>query len=160
LSFEDAELNAIARDASTALQGIVLAVHDLRLGRELKHFLRELGLPIVSVADGYHLIEHLADAYLRDGPTLHPRLIVTDADLPGCHGLALLAGLEELNWDIPVILLAERTEHVIIGEAWKRGVTGIFLPPIDLDELVAFASLILDPTFGVSRQRSVVELDT
>jgi DNA-binding NarL/FixJ family response regulator len=151
------------RALPTTGRGILVAVESARTRLEIADSLEELEKPLVCLADGYRLMEHLANALLGDDhQALHPGLIVMDAALPGCSGLALLAGLNALKWDVPVILLVKKEDRAILEQAWKLGETGIFVSPLNLGDLVTFSGLVLDPLPGhVVRPRpdSAADLD-
>lgn len=123
---------------------ILVGISDRRLRDRAAAALSELGRPVVRVGDGLRLVERIADAVLDDA--IRPGLIVADAILPGCTGLTVLSGVRSLHWDTPVILLTRMHQERERRAAWAEGVTGIFIDPFELDDLRAFAALILDPS--------------
>lgn len=102
------------------------------------------GYQVTTFADGYHLVEHIADA-IEDSSRPRPKLIIADAILPGCTGVSLLSGLRDLHWQTPIVLLTEKDVHLKRSRSWNYGVTAIFHQPFDIDELCAFASLVMEP---------------
>ncbi len=129
----------------------IVAIADSALRSHVEAALRPLGCKIVSVADGFHLIQSLADAVLVESSKTRPRLIVADSILAGCTGLNLLKGLRQLGWDTPFILLTPNEDEKLRRLAWQNGATGVFMTPFDCHELGVFAELMLRPDEPAAR---------
>ena len=125
----------------TALVGI--ANHDTREG--VAALLRADGCGVVAESDGFHLVEQIAAA-IEDVPkSERPDVIIADAILPGCTGLSLLAGLGDLKWQVPVILIVAAGDFHSRRKAWECGASGTFGQHFDPQHLRVFVSLILRP---------------
>ena len=127
---------------------ILLGIADTRLRETVAVGLKELACEIVALGDGYHVVECMADAIL-DGPRQsRPCLIIVDSILPGCTGLSVLAGLREMGWDTPVILLMPHEDEDVRRQAWGHGATGVFMNPFEVQELCVYADLVRDASVG------------
>lgn len=84
-----------------------VAVSDTILREVLAHELREIGFTAVGAPDGYHLLQSLSDALCSNAPRNNVGLIVVDAVSRGCCGTTIAAGLRELGWNGPIVLLAD-----------------------------------------------------
>lgn len=130
------------RDGDSRRAEALVGVAEARPRREIGAMLSRLGFTVSSEADGFRLIERIADAILGK-PVERPALIIADAVLPGCTGLSLLGGLRELGWQTPVILLGPRSPDAARRQAWSSGVSGVFTAPYDMHELHAFVLSLL-----------------
>ena len=134
---------------------ILVAIADEQRRSNVNAAVSNLDCEVVTVADGYHLIQLIADAILDDTERPRPTLIIADSILPGCTGLSVLAGIRELGWNTPVVLLTGPDDATARQRAWELGVSGVFIEPFDVRELSAFCDLVLDPsisvTFGAAR---------
>lgn len=123
----------------------VVAMRDGAVRAQVSSMLGSLGCSVDSFGNGMDLIDRLADRILAGSRSSRPDLIIAEAILPGCTGVSLLAGLRELGWETPVILLTRSDQNSVRKQAWHNGVTGIFIEPLDLNQLGEFAQLVLDP---------------
>jgi len=124
---------------------ILIGISDPEVLQAVKSALEELEYDVVAVTDGFHLVEKMADEILDERHGRRPSLIVADALLPGCTGLSLLAGLRELTWGVPVVLLAPQDDEAVRQRAWECGASGVFLRPFEPRELMVFCRLLLEP---------------
>lgn len=74
--------------------------------------LRRLGWTVIEQPTGFHLIQALADL-IEGHPWRKPELVIADAVSPGCSGLSIAEGLQDLGLEIPVVLLRERGQPVL-----------------------------------------------
>lgn len=123
---------------------VLLGVEDSEFRASVALALSEdLDCDVHAVADGFRLVEHIADAIL-DGPQpCRPGLIIVDSMLPGCSGLTLLIGLRQLDWDTPVVLLTPRDDENTRRQAWEHGATGVLTEPFDVRELCILSNILL-----------------
>jgi|GEM_PF-986269 len=121
----------------------LVGVAEARPRGEISEMLSRLGFAVSAEADGFRLIERIADAILGKAVE-RPALIIADALLPGCTGLSLLGGLRDLGWQTPVILLSPRSPDAARWQAWSSGVSGVFTAPYDMDELHSFVLSLLN----------------
>jgi DNA-binding response OmpR family regulator len=114
--------------------GIVLGIADPTLRQQIAARLGDLGCDIEAVGDGLGVIERLAEALERDeGP--RPSLLVLDALLPGITGLSVLTSLRELDWQVPIVILAAPGDESAIGRARNAGASCVFTTPFAMEEL-------------------------
>lgn len=139
--------NGRARQQSAVRPVILVGVADAELRAKIVVGLGGTDHEVVAVSNGFHLIERVADAILSDSTSdgVRPKLIVADSVLPGCKGLTLLAGIRDLGWDTPVILLSPPDDERSRREAVAWGVCGVLVEPVDVGELCALSELVLDP---------------
>lgn len=122
----------------------LVGIADRERREEVAAMLCRNGCDVTAHADGFHLVERLADAILGRQTRRRPDIIIADAILRGCSGVTLLEGLRQLEWDTPVILLTDRSVAISHRWAW-RAVSGVFTEPFDIDALEAFVRFALDP---------------
>jgi DNA-binding response OmpR family regulator len=82
---------------------IVVAEDDHDLLTLVGDALRKDGHDVVEATDGGRLLVLLAQS-CKEAAT-HPDLIVSDVRMPVMTGLAMLKGLRDAHWTIPVILM-------------------------------------------------------
>ncbi len=125
--------------------GILIGIADQKMRSSVRSALEELDRKVVSVADGFQLVEQLADEILDEGVGNRPSLLVVEALLPGCTGLSLLTGLRDLKWRIPAVLLVPKNDELVRGRAWECGACGVFMTPYEPRELTGYCQLMLEP---------------
>ena len=82
---------------------IVVAEDDREMLQLVTTMLREEGHDVVEVSDGGRLLVLIARCCRGDGHI--PDLIVSDVRMPVMTGLAMLKGVREAHWTIPVVLM-------------------------------------------------------
>lgn len=132
--------------------GITLGVRDRYMRSLIVDALEVLRRPVAAFADGMSLLESLADILLTNSRGGRPELIIADAALPGCSGISLLEGLCDLQWDVPVILITDPHQEEERSRAWRIGVAGVFITPLDYDSLRSLSRLLLYPGNGAYSQ--------
>lgn len=80
-----------------------VAVRDDDLRQAISEALRDDGWAVEDSPSGYHLLQAI-DPSNRWLPW-RSELIVADAFSPGCSGVSLAAGLRDLGWSSPIVLL-------------------------------------------------------
>jgi len=98
--------------------------------------LEEAGFVVDSAADGQIFLERL-----RAGDTARPSLVLTDLNMPGADGHAVLAAVRERWPGVPVVLL---TGQSLSGAS--RGFDARLPKPIDVARLRATLAGLLPPT--------------
>jgi DNA-binding response OmpR family regulator len=112
-------------------RGRVLLVTSQRLWRDtLAEALRRTGCEVLQAPDRDEAVRQLGAEDAID-------LVLSDAELPGQGGVALLAWLRRRDWVTPFVLLAHADEPHAELAAWKLGVTQVLRRPFSLPELVA-----------------------
>jgi two-component system NtrC family response regulator len=128
----------------------ILVVDDEAAQRTvLAGFLRKRGLDAVTAAN--------ADEALRVAAARTLDLVLTDLNMPGKDGLALLDGLKAINPDVPVIVMTAFGTVSTAVDAMKRGAADYLTTPIDLDELEVLVGRTLERRALVSENEALRE---
>ena len=69
-------------------------------------------------------------------------LVITDLRMPGMSGIELLAGIREIDAEVPVIIVTAHSSQDSAIEALRLGATDFLKKPFDMDELL----LLVDKT--------------
>jgi DNA-binding response OmpR family regulator len=109
------------------------------LTAKLKHY----GHSIIEVQNGPELLERLADDLLASDDQ-KPDLIIVDAEMAGCRGIDLLAGLRQAGWDTPFILLTQTHKHKLVKKIRKMGAALVFESPFEFHDLRTAILYLLD----------------
>ena len=64
-----------------------------------------------------------------------PDLLVSDIRMTGFTGLEVLAGLRDLTWRIPTLLMTAYGDDATHAQARSLGARAVFTKPFDLDDL-------------------------
>jgi two-component system NtrC family response regulator len=128
----------------------ILVVDDEGAQRTvLAGFLRKRGLETLTAAN--------ADEALRVAAARTLDLVLTDLNMPGKDGLALLDGLKGINPDVPVIVMTAFGTVSTAVDAMKRGAADYLTKPIDLDELEVLVGRTLERRALVSENEALRE---
>ena len=111
---------------------IVVADDDDAMRRMVADTLRVDGHDVVELADGGRLLVLIARCCR--GEVSIPDLIVSDVRMPVMTGLAMLKGLRDAHWKIPVILM---TAFPDTDTLWRAKVLDakVLAKPFTLEEL-------------------------
>ncbi|MGY1814791.1 response regulator [Blastococcus sp. SYSU D00820] len=92
--------------------------------------LEEAGMTVVTAADGHEALARLAEAV--------PDVIVSDVNMPGMDGFALVSRLraEPATRRVPLLFLSSRTGREDVLAGLRLGADDYVRKPFDLDELV------------------------
>lgn len=89
----------------TGAPRILVAEDESELRELAAAALRECGYDVIEVGDGGRLLVCIASSYGQGGRDVACDLLVTDMRMPVCSGLAIVEGLRQAHWTIPVILM-------------------------------------------------------
>ena len=129
---------------------VVLVVDDEPAQRSvLSGFLRKQGLTVETAAN---VDEALGIATAR---TID--LVLTDLNMPGKDGLALVDGLRAINPEVPVIMMTAFGTVASAVDAMKRGASDYLTKPIDLDELDVLVARTLERRALLSENQALRE---
>lgn len=95
----------------------------------LQQPLRAAGYKVIAAEDGAKAL-----ALARE---TRANLIVTDLDLPGTDGLALIAQLRALHRSTPILMLTGASQDSRKVAGYRAGATGWIAKPVALPRLVA-----------------------
>jgi CheY-like chemotaxis protein len=102
---------------------IFIVENDPVLRRLLTEFLQREGIEVLAeTGDG-------EDA-LRTLGKLHPDLILTDCDMPGCTGIELVQRLRAAGDHTPVVMLSGQSDSTSIAIATAAGVNRYLVKPV------------------------------
>lgn len=121
---------------------IVVADDDDAMRRMVADTLRVDGHDVVELADGGRLLVLIARCCR--GEVSIPDLIVSDVRMPVMTGLAMLKGLRDAHWKIPVILMTAFPDTDTLWRA-KALDAKVLAKPFTLEELRSVASASLVP---------------
>ena len=114
----------------------VLVVDDEADARELIATVLTQGGYAVEVAhDGYDAIDKM--------PAAAPDVVLTDMQMPGMHGVELIAQLRRIDGDLPVVLATGVETRDLLTNASLYGAVACLEKPLDLDELLWTIDLAL-----------------
>jgi DNA-binding response OmpR family regulator len=103
---------------------------------QLARSLRDKGLEVTGVYDAEDMIHTMSNPDALDP---RPDVIITEADKWGDPGLNVLVWLKAAHTDIPVIVLFDQVDFVMMGEADALGANCVFCRPCEIDELTLAA---------------------
>ena len=107
---------------------VVLVVDDEAAQRTvLAGFLRKRGMEVVPAAGADEAVQ-IASSRMID-------IVLTDLNMPGRDGLALIDSLRAINPELPVIVMTVFGTVASAVDAMKRGAADFLTKPINLDEL-------------------------
>ena len=107
----------------------VLVVDDKEMMRDsVGSTLTRAGFQVVCAPDGNAALETIARR--------RPDAVVTDLKMPGMTGVELLAGVREIDDDLPVILMTAYGTIETAVDAMRRGAFDYITKPFEGDELI------------------------
>jgi DNA-binding NtrC family response regulator len=104
--------------------------------RVLAGFLRKAGFDVLQASHAAEAVS-LAERHTLD-------LVITDLRMPDRDGLELLGDLHRINPGLPAILMTAFGTIQTAVDAMKRGAADYLTKPIDLDELDALITRVLE----------------
>lgn len=136
------EVPVLPRTDQAARGRVLIIEPDSPTLEQLAESLRARGLEVNGLYEARTLMEQL-----RGPAALDPRpdVIIVEADRWGDPGLNVLVWLKAAHADIPVIVLFDEVDFVMMGEADALGANCLFCRPCEIDEL-AWAALSALPS--------------
>ena len=129
---------------------VALVVDDEAAQRTvLAGFLRKRGMDVVTAAS--------VDEAIHAVSTRTIDLVLTDLNMPGKDGLALVDSLHAINPEVPVIMMTAFGTVASAVDAMKRGAADYLTKPIDLDQLEVLIARTLERRALVSENRLLKE---
>ena len=113
---------------NTSNPTVLVADDDTTIRRNLVRLLRSEGYQTIEAADG--------DAALAGVHEGHPDAVLLDLKMPRRDGLTVLADLQPLLADLPVIVITALGGSAAAIEAMRRGAYDYLSKPFDLDEVL------------------------
>jgi DNA-binding response OmpR family regulator len=112
---------------------ILLAEDNDEMRSMLASILRRDGYAVLEAKDGRELVRHLTEH--GTGAASDIDLVISDVRMPGASGLDVLAGLREIDWSMPVILITAFGSADTRARATELGAAILLDKPFELDEL-------------------------
>jgi two-component system NtrC family response regulator len=129
---------------------VVLVVDDEAAQRTvLAGFLRKRGMDVVPAAGADEAVQ-IASSRMID-------IVLTDLNMPGRDGLALIDSLRAINPELPVIVMTAFGTVASAVDAMKRGAADFLTKPINLDELEVLVTRTLERRALVSENQLLKE---
>jgi DNA-binding response OmpR family regulator len=112
---------------------VAIAEADLTLLNQMADELREDGFEVVELHDGIELEDYLRDA--QDGFRARPDVIISESEMPGQGGLAVLEHLRDFRSMTPFILINSNGALSTFEKAEQLGADFVLQPPLTSNEL-------------------------
>lgn len=109
---------------------------------------RKCGLTVVCADDGDQALARMAEQA--------PDLVLTDLQMPGMDGLALVEAVREQYPVVPVILMTAHGSEDLAAEAMRRGASGYVPKRLLARELEATVAAVLAAATAHGEQRQVL----
>ncbi|MBN3766221.1 response regulator [Burkholderia sp. Ac-20365] len=119
---------------SSAVIGVVDDDESVRMG--LSSMLRAEGWNSAAYAS--------AEQLLGDTRRSKLQLVITDIQMPGIDGFALLNAIKLWKHSIPVICITAYATEAVLARASADGAAGFFPKPVDDEQLLARIAELLD----------------
>ncbi|PPQ38750.1 two component transcriptional regulator, LuxR family [Rhodoblastus acidophilus] len=101
-------------------------------------------LEILLATEGFNPRVYASAAkFLEQLETLDDGCIVTDLRMPGMTGIELLEKLQELQIDLPAVVITGDGDRALALQAMKAGATSILEKPFDVADLIACVRVAL-----------------
>ncbi len=101
---------------------------DESLRNAISSLLRSVGMRVSTFAT--------ADLFLNRAVLGDTDLIITDIHMPGMSGIELKDRLDDLDCQVPVIMITAKTEQNLLDRAEASGAYSVFWKPFDTDDLL------------------------
>ena len=113
---------------STASSTILVADDDATIRRNLVRLLRSEGYQTIEASSGDEALAAVHES--------QPDAVLLDLKMPGRDGLKVLAELQPLLADLPVIVITALGGSAAAIEAMRRGAYDYLSKPFDLDDVL------------------------
>jgi FixJ family two-component response regulator len=108
-----------------------------------------MGLSSVLRSADWHVATYSsAEQLLGDRHRSKLRLVITDVQMAGLDGFALLTSIRLWKRPIPVICITAYATSAMSARANDRGAAGFFSKPVDDESLLALIADLLSPCEG------------
>ncbi|PRP91173.1 Alkaline phosphatase synthesis transcriptional regulatory protein SphR [Enhygromyxa salina] len=123
---------------------VLVAESDARSRKRLTAALQLRGYEVVQQRSGKTLLSFLGRNLAR-----HRRppidVMVLDGRLPGADGVAVLAALRRIGWEVPVIMLMGAEDETLHTRAREMGAAAVVDRPVDADTVARYVADIEPP---------------
>jgi two-component system, response regulator, stage 0 sporulation protein F len=130
---------------------VLLAEDDADLRESLSELLAQQGYRVTEAVSGDQLLERLWERSREESEEKEFDLIVSDVHMPGLNGVEVLEGLrddfEPSIGQTPIIFITGFGDRELQREA-KDLRAAVFAKPLDVDQLLAHADLVLSRKLG------------
>jgi excisionase family DNA binding protein len=123
--------------ATTRSRSRVLLVDDEESIRRLLSRMLESAYDVEAAADGESAIRLLRE------PDAHYDLLISDLNMPGMDGLALIREAQRIDSSLPAIIITGYSSESLAIEALNLGVAGYLTKPFSTTQVLAAAAKAL-----------------
>ncbi|WP_109477277.1 response regulator [Paraburkholderia sp. C35] len=103
-----------------------------------------MGLSSMLRAEGWHSAAYSsAEQLLGDTRRSTLQLVITDIQMPGIDGFALLSSIKLWRPPVPVICITAYATEAVLARATADGAAGFFPKPVDDEQLLALIAELL-----------------
>lgn len=114
----------------------ILIVDDSSLSRRtLRQHLEALGHTVTEATDGAQALERF---FVEP-----PQLVILDMVMTGMYGLEVLAKMQEINPEIPVIIATADIQQSTAQDVRAGGAKGLLNKPVNREKLAATLATVL-----------------
>ena len=122
----------IPHDNGKRVLRVFLAEDDREMRRMIAGMLRADGHFVLEAKDGPSLLLDMGHVFTGDPPDRTPSLVITDVNMPGHDGLAILRRMRDQVWCPPFILITAFGDPSLHESARSLGAHAILDKPFDL----------------------------
>lgn len=120
----------------------IVLVEDQSSGRFiLSHALKEAGYKVTAAENGLEGYLAVKELYEKDEL---PDLLVTDIEMPELSGPEMIDQIDEMNIDLPKVVMTAHGSKQIVVELMRKGVNEYIDKPFEPEELIAMVKIVLD----------------
>lgn len=134
---------------------VLIAEDDPEMRAMLRALFLNAGIEVDLVADGTQLQDRLFD-----GHAWLPEVLVSDVEMPGASGLAVLQRLQECDADVRVVLITALGEARTHRRAHRLGAVAVLDKPFDIRVLLDVVSRLLDESRSSDHRPTEEDLAT
>ncbi len=109
---------------------LLIVDDDLIILEAMKNFLEKEGLEVTTTADADEGLK-----ILQDGNKAID-LVISDIMMPYKSGIELLAEIQEITTEIPIIIVSALDRREVLEVAFTLGAEDFVKKPINMDELI------------------------
>jgi two-component system response regulator VicR len=107
---------------------ILIAEDDELILKTIEHKLSKEGHEVILTRNGKEAIEKIRELPLD--------LVITDIMMPFASGIEILSSIQEMEKNIPVIVLSSMGQEEVVVEAFNLGASDFMVKPFSPNELI------------------------
>ena len=115
---------------------VLLADDDPDLLDIIASALRAHGFEVLEAPNGARLLDIVAPSLLDKKAAPPAEVVISDLRMPGLTGLSVLAGLRQLDWKMPFILMTAFGDAETHEQARQLGAVAVLDKPFEIHKLL------------------------